>query len=173
MMEPEKTKKEENIVCQAEMSGYLKAITIGVGVFLLCFIFWFLPLVLQKPLMEAAGENGYQGTCALIWISAVPAAMCLIRFWGICESIRQDRSFCEANAWRLKRMSQYMLLDTALYSGFLVWFFVSGWYAGIVWLVFPILLAVFISVSLTVLCAALSHLVRKASEMQTEQDLTI
>lgn len=164
---------EGNIMKQTEMSGYLKMITIGVGVLLILFVFWFLPLVLQEPLVETAGEGGYKGTCTLIWISAAPAIMCLVRFWGICESIRRDESFSRKNAWRLKRMSQYMLVDTVLYVGFLVWFFLSKWYQGSAWLVFPVLLAVFISVALTVLCAALSHLVQRAGEIQEEQELTI
>lgn len=70
-------------------------------------------------------------------------------------------------------MSQYMLADGVLYTGFLLWFFLAGWYTDAAWLLFPILLAVFISVTLTVLCAALSHLVQRASDMQEEQDLTI
>lgn len=158
---------------QTEMSGYLKGITAGVGVLLIVFVFWFLPLVLREPLTETAGEGGYWGTCGLIWLSAVPALMCLIRFWGICESIHKDQSFSMENAVRLKRMSQYMLADTVLYTGFLVWFFLAGWYQGAAWLIFPVLLAVFISVTLVVLCAALSHLVQKASEIQEEQELTI
>lgn len=158
---------------QTEMSVYLKMITLGVGALLIMFVFWFLPLVLKEPLVAAAGESGYRGTCVMIGLSAVPALMCLIRFWGICESIRQDRSFSTENALRLKRMSQYMLVDTVLYTGFLAWFFLAGWYVNAAWLIFPVLLAVFISVTLTVLCAALSHLVQKAGEIQEEQELTI
>lgn len=158
---------------QTEMSGYLKVITVGVGVLLLAFVFWFLPLVLREPLTGTAGEAGYRGTCALIGVSAVPAVLCLVRFWEICESIRLDRPFSGENALRLKRMSQYMLTDVVLYSGFLVWFFLAGWYTGAAWLIFPVLLAIFISVTLTVLCAALSHLVQSASEIKEEQELTI
>lgn len=173
MIQKEQSDTEELVMKQTEMSGYLKMITTGVGVLLLLFLFWFLPLVLQEPMRKAAGETGYRGTCILIWISGIPAFLCLFRFWGICESIRKDRSFSEENAWRLKRMSQYMLSDAVLYAGYLLWFFLSGWYVGTAWLVFPVLLAIFISVTLTVLCAALSHLVQKASEIQEEQELTI
>ncbi len=158
---------------QTEMSGYLKVITVGVGVLLLAFIFWFLPLVLKEPLTEAAGQSGYRATCWLIRLSGVPAFLCLIRFWGICDSIHKDQSFSMENAIRLKRMSQYMLTDAVLYTGFLVWFFLAGWYVKAAWLIFPVLLAVFISVTLTVICAALSHLVQRASEIQEEQELTI
>ena len=158
---------------QTEMSGYLKMVTAGVGVLLLIFAAWFLPLVLKEPLIAAGGVTGYRGTCVLIGVSAVPALLCLVRFWGICDSIGHDCSFSKQNAWRLKRMSQYMLADGVLYTGFLLWFFLTGWYTDAAWLLFPILLAVFISVTLTVLCAALSHLVQRASDMQEEQDLTI
>ncbi len=158
---------------QSEMSGYLKIVTLGVGVFLLAFVLWFLPLIVRDTLVEAAGTAGYRGTCLLVGISAVPALLCLVRFWGICESIGQDRSFSPKNALRLKRMSQYMLTDAALYAGFLVWFFAAGWYQKAAWLLFAVLLAVFISVALTVLCAALSHLVQKAGELEEEQELTI
>lgn len=158
---------------QREMSKYLKAVTIGVGLLLLAFVFWFLPLVLRETLTELAGNGGYHGVCILVDVSALPAVMCLVRFWGICGSIGQDESFSRENAVRLKRMSQYMLADAVLYAGFLVWFFMAGWYQNAAWLLFPVLLAIFISVTLTVLCAALSHLVQNASELKEEQDLTI
>ena len=158
---------------QSEMSGYLKIVTLLVGVFLLVFVLWFLPLVLKDTLVEAAGTDGYKGTCLLVCISAVPALLSLVRFWGICGSIGRDQSFSPVNALRLKRMSQYMLTDAALYAGFLVWFFAAGWYKKAAWLLFAVLLAIFISVALTVLCAALSHLVQKASALKEEQELTI
>lgn len=158
---------------QREMSKYLKAITAGVGILLLVFVLWFLPLVLRETLTEIAGNSGYRGVCVLVDISAVPAVICLALFWGICGSIGQDQSFSGENAVRLKRMSQYMLADAVLYAGFLIWFFTAGWYRHAAWLLFPVLLAIFISVTLSVLCAALSHLVQNASELKEEQDLTI
>lgn len=158
---------------QSEMSNYLKFITAGVGVLLLIFVFWFLPMVLKDTLTELGGPAGYWGVCALIWLTAVPSFMCLGKFWGICTRIGRDQSFCPENAAALKRMSQFMLADTVLYAVFLIWFCFSGWAAEAAWLFFPILLAIFICVTLTVLCAALSHLVKRASDLQEEQDLTI
>lgn len=158
---------------QREMSGYLKMITAGVGVLLLVFVLWFLPLVLKETLVGIAGSRGYLIICITVDLSAVPALMCLVRFWGICESIGRDRSFSGENAVRLKRMSQYMLADAVLYTGVLIWFFAAGWYIKGAWLLFPVLLAIFISVTLAVLCAVLSHLVQNASELKEEQELTI
>ena len=141
---------------QNEMSKYLKFITVGVGIFFLAFIFWFLPTVLKETLLKLGGENTYWGVCIFIWVTAVPCFFCLMHFWKICT-----------------RMSQYMILDALLYGGFLLWFCIVGWADAAAWLFFPILLAIFISVTLAVLCAVLSYLVHKASRMQEDQDLTI
>ena len=158
---------------QNEMSKYLKFITVGVGIFLLAFIFWFLPTVLKETLLKLGGENTYWGVCIFIWFTAVPCFFCLIHFWRICTRIGLDQSFSRENAAALKRMSQYMILDALLYGGFLLWFCIVGWADAAAWLFFPILLAIFISVTLAVLCAVLSYLVHKASRMQEDQDLTI
>lgn len=158
---------------QREMSIYLKAITAGVGILLLVFVFWFFPMVLEEIRPEFAGSQGRRMVCILADISALPAFLCLIRFWGICRSIGEGHAFSGENALRLKRMSQYMLADAVFLTGSFVWFWSTGWYKDAVWLlVFP-LLAVFVAVILAVLCAALSHLVQNASELQEEQDLTI
>lgn len=158
---------------QKEMSKYLKLVTVGVGVFLLAFVIWFLPMALREILIDMAGSTGYYAVCGFIWVTAVPAFLCLWRFWEICKRIGEDRSFTKENALALKSMSQYMMTDTVLYAGFLIWFFIAGWYRKTAWLLFPVFLALFISITLMVVCAALSHLVQKASDMREEQDLTI
>ena len=158
---------------QKEMAKYLKIITIGVGILLFLFVMWFLPMVLKEVLYELGGETGFWGICGLIWITAIPCFLCLLHFWGICTRIGEDQSFTFENALALKRMSFLMLADTLIYAVVLVWFCIVGWVSKAAWLVFPILLAIFICVTLSVLCAALSHLVQKASVLQNEQDLTI
>lgn len=158
---------------QLEMSKYLKFITAGVGILLLVFVVWFLPMILKGTLMEIGGRSLYWGICVFIWITAVPCFLSLEKFWKICGRIGMDQSFSRENAVCLKRMSQYMIFDTVLYVGFFIWFGLAGWADQAVWLFFPIVLAVFVCITLAVLCAVLSHLVLKASRMQEEQDLTI
>ena len=158
---------------QKEMSNYLKLITVGVGIILTAFVLWFLPMVLKETLTEVAGNMGYIMTCVIIGISAIPALGCLARFWGICVRIGKNESFTSKNARALKCMSHYMLTDVLIYTLYLVWFCISGWAHKAAWLFFPILLALFVSVTLSVLCAAVSHLAYKAAKLQEEQDLTI
>lgn len=158
---------------QKEMSNYLKMITTGIAILLLLFVVWFLPTVLKDVLYELGGKAGYSGVIALIWATAIPCFLCLGIFWGICTRIGKDRSFTMDNADALKKMSFLMMGDSVVYVVFLLWYFVVGWAKQAVWLVFPIVLGIFICVTLSILCAALSHLVQKASVMQEEQELTI
>lgn len=158
---------------QKEMSIYLKFITLGVSVFLLAFVVWFVPMIIKDNLTAAGGKAAYLTVCIFILITSVPCFMCLAHFWKICGRIGSDRSFTKENAISLKRMSQLMILDTILYVLFLVWYCFVDWAKPLVGLLFALLLAVFVCVTLAVVCVALSHLVHKASEIQEEQDLTI
>lgn len=158
---------------QREMSIYLKVITAGVGILLLAFVLWFLPMMLDEIRPEFTGSWDRRMVCILADLSALPAFLCLIRFWGICGSIGEGHAFSRENAMRLKRMSQYMLADAVFFTGALIWFLTAGLYKNAVWLLYFPILAIFIAVILAVLCAALSHLVQNASELQEEQDLTI
>ena len=66
-----------------------------------------------------------------------------------------------------------MMADSGLYGGFLILFFLMGWYRKTGIMIFAVVLILFLCIALTVVCAVLSHLVLKASELQEDQDLTI
>lgn len=121
----------------------------------------------------AGGKGIYWGTCIFIWITAVPCFVCLVKFWGICSRIGENRSFCRENAEALRQMSHCTLADSVLYALFLGAFCILGWYSLGIGYLFGIVLILFICITLTVLCAALSHLVYNASQIQEDQDLTI
>lgn len=157
---------------QKEMSKYLKIITAGISVFLLILILWFLPMGLREFLPGEA-DNVYWGLCGFVWLTAVPCFLCLVKFWGICTRIGEDNSFSRENAKALRIMSHYMLADSVLYALFLVLFCILGWYSYGIGFLFGIILILFVCITLTVLCAVLSHLVYNASRMQEDQDLTI
>ena len=137
---------------QTEMSKYLKLITAGTGILFLALVAWFLPSVLRQVLDGQAGKGVY---------------------WGVCSRIGENKSFCRENAEALKQMSHYTLADSVLYALFLAVFCVLGWYSLGIGYLFGIVLILFICITLTVLCAALSHLVYNASQIQEDQDLTI
>ena len=158
---------------QVEMSKYLKFITMGIGILFLAFVVWFLPSLLGVLVPEEAGRAGYWGACTFIWVTAVPCILCLGKFWGICKRIGRDQSFTRDNASALRQMSHYLLVDCILYALLLAVSCIAGWYRYGIGLIFGIVLILFICIALTVLCAVLSHLVYKASQMQEDQDLTI
>ena len=158
---------------QTEMSKYLKLITAGTGILFLALVAWFLPSVLRQVLDGQAGKGVYWGTCIFIWITAIPCFLCLVKFWVVCSRIGENKSFCRENAEALKQMSHYTLADSVLYALFLAVFCVLGWYSLGIGYLFGIVLILFICITLTVLCAALSHLVYNASQIQEDQDLTI
>lgn len=158
---------------QGEISKYLKIVTLGVAVLFLIFILWFLPSVLNKAMMDRWGSRVFYTACGIIWVTAVPCLMCLYRFWGICVRIGRDQSFCRENAKALKEMSYYMLADSILYTLILAAVCLFSWYRYLEGMIFGIILILFICIALTVLCAALSHLVYKAVTLQEDQDLTI
>ena len=158
---------------QKEMAGYLKLIAAGIGVLFLLFVLWFLPSALWQILPDLMGKTFFYGVCGFIWVTAVPCLVCLGLFWGICVRIGEDRSFSGENARALKRMSHWMMADSVLYGGFLILFFLMGWYRKTGIMIFAVVLILFLCIALTVVCAVLSHLVLKASELQEDQDLTI
>ena len=104
-----------------------------------------------------------------ISLSAVPIAIALALFWRICTEIGRDNSFCHKNASRLTGIGFCALVDTGycavgtvtieLMVGSPIWLLGLGvCTAGL-----AIALAAFL----------LSHLVLKAAELKSENDLTI
>ena len=85
--------------------------------------------------------------------------------------IGRDNSFCHENARRLSICGNLALADTVLYLaagcvlGFMHLLHITLLIAGIV--------ICSIGVAVAVCCAALSHLTRKAADMQSENDLTV
>lgn len=156
---------------QNEIAKYLKYVTAGIGVLFFVFVVWFLPMMVKES--ASVSETAYWGICACIWLTSIPGFLCLRLFWGICVRIGNDRSFTDENAKALKKMSYLMLLDGGIYGIILIGICLTGWYEGRIGLTFGVILIFCIGIALAVVCAALSHLVYKASRMQEEQDLTI
>lgn len=158
---------------QKEMSRYLKFITVGSGVLFLIFVGWFFPSIIKNLILKEVGASAFWFTCGFVWITAVPCLLCLWKFWGICVRIGRDESFTRENANALKGMSRYMLVDCVLYTVLLAAACVEGWYVYSIGFMFGIIVILFICIICMIVCAALSHLVYKASQLQDDQNLTI
>ena len=143
---------------QRELSVFLRAIVVGVGV--CCLAIGVYGLLVDGR--EFVWLTVFYG------VTLVPMYAALVLFWRIFADIGRDRSFTQKNALRLRGVSRLALLDTLLYVAGLVVVFLRG----------PNVLLLFITVillgiAMTVLCAALSHLTQKAYELKSENDLTI
>lgn len=106
-----------------------------------------------------------------IWITAIPVCAFLLMVWQIATDIGRDKSFCHANARRLKVCCILALTDTLLYiCGGIVLGLTNALHFSVLFIIVTLVSVGFV---ITVCCAALSHLTRKAADLQSENDLTV
>ncbi|MFR5876998.1 MAG: DUF2975 domain-containing protein [Eubacterium sp.] len=119
---------------------------------------------------------GFSGTthyCWLIFIitCAVPCFCALIPAWIISSNIRDGKSFCLSNVKHMKEIGILMTIDTILVFVMNIVFYILKMSFPALFVAFFLIFAIFFSISV---CAfALSSLIRNASELQDQSDLTI
>lgn len=157
---------------QKDLSKWLKAILIGVGICGIIVFFFIIPsygrsLVTLYPEFEYR----YMPWLIFLWIMAVPCYIALFFGWKIAANIGNNRSFSFENARLLKWISWLAAGDSAFFFvGNIIMLLTDMSHPGVV---LASLLVVFAGVAVTVVAAALSHLVKKAAALQEESDLTI
>lgn len=157
---------------QSNLSKWLKFITIAVGIIGLIVFLFLLPMVGR----EFARSNPEYSYCyypwlIFIWIMAIPCYMVLGFFWSICNQIQTNHSFSDKNAKSLIWISGLAIFDTILcFAGNVTFLLLSMSHPGIF---IGFLIVVFSGIAIAIVSAALSHLVKKASILQDENDLTI
>ena len=147
---------------QNNLSKWLKGIIIGTGIFGLVVFGWLIPaygasFAIMNP------ELAY-----CYW----PCFVSLFFGWKIASNIGMDNSFSFDNSKNLKIISVLAAGDSAF-------FFLGNWalvfmdmsHPGVAIIFAP--LVIFVGVAVSVVCAALSHLVYKSAVLQNESDLTI
>ncbi len=157
---------------QKKLSLSLKNIIALVGVCALAVYALVLPICgdsLRQSYPESAAM--YWPWLIFLWITAVPCFAALILAWRIAKNIGEDRSFSVENA-RLLKIIAYLAAGDTLYFfiGNVVLLFLNMNHPGII--LFSLLIC-FAGVSVTVAAVCLSHLVRKAADLQDESDLTV
>lgn len=91
--------------------------------------------------------------------------------WQMASEIGRDNSFCLKNALRLRTCSLLAAADTVYYLvGGAVLLSMGLLHIGIAIIGMGVCA---VGAAISVLCAALSHLTRKATDMRSENDLTI
>ena len=157
---------------QKALARWLKIIIIGLGVCGLIVYLGVIPgygtsLISQYPEFS----NRYWPWLIFLWLTGLPCYAALVLGWRVAGNIGKNRSFSLENAKLLSWVSR-------LAAGDAVFFFVGNValllldmsHPGVVLLS---LLAVFAGVAISVAAACLSHLVRKAADLQEQSDLTI
>lgn len=157
---------------QSSLAKWLKIIIIGVGICLTILCMWVIPNLgdsfqMQYPEYSCA----FYPWLIFIWLSAIPCYIVLVFAWKIFTNIGKDESFTALNANYLKWISILAAVDS-------FFFFIGNVILGLLSMNHPgiIIFALFVvtfGFAITIIAAALSHLVMKAADLQTQSDLTI
>ena len=157
---------------RSALSNWLKLIIGVMGLCGLLIYAWIIPS-LGQTVAAAYPEFAfcYWPWLILIWITAVPCYAVLGCGWRIAENIREDRSFSAANARLLKWVAVLAAADSGFFFVMnIVLLLLNMNHPGVVLMS---LLVLVVGIAISVASAALSHLVRKAAELQEQSDLTI
>ena len=158
---------------QNNLSKWLKGIIIGTGIFGLVVFGWLIPAYgASFAIMNPELAYCYWPWLVFLWLCSVPCFVSLFFGWKIASNIGMDNSFSFDNSKNLKIISVLAAGDSAF-------FFLGNWalvfmdmsHPGVAIIFAP--LVIFVGVAVSVVCAALSHLVYKSAVLQNESDLTI
>ena len=157
---------------QQKLSAWLKAIIILIGLCGLVVYFGILPGCgswLHDSYPEFA--SWHWPWMIFLWITAIPCYAILVLGWKIAVNIGENRSFSSANAGLLQGIAWLVAGDILFFFlGNVVFLFLGMNHPGIL---LVSLLICFVGFSVTVAAACLSHLVRKAADLQEQSDLTV
>lgn len=157
---------------QKSLSFWLKMIVIGVGLCGLVAYFFILP-TLGKAIVAQYPEfsDRYWPWLIFLWSTSIPCYAALVYSWLIAREIGRDNSFSYRNARYLTRIAALAAVDTIyLFWGDMIFFIMGLSHPSVV---LCLLFVVFAGIAVTVLAAALSHLVWKAARLREENELTI
>lgn len=157
---------------QKSLSKWIKFILIGIGICLLLVLAYLIPDI-GKGWVEEYPEYGhcYYPWLIFLWISGIPCFAVLVIGWQIATNIGLDKSFSMDNAQRLKIISVLAAADAGFFFVMnIIYMIINMSHPGIA---LASLMVVFIGIAVSVVSAALSHLVRKAADLQEQSDLTI
>lgn len=158
---------------QSSLAKRLKFAIIGIGLCGLIVYAVVIPILGMQLRRQWNGEFSglFWPWLVFLWATAIPCAAALVLSWRIASNIGADRSFSMENAGLLHGISVLIAADSAFFFlGNLIYWLLNLSHPGVVIAAFPV---AFAGVAISVAAAALSHLVRKAAELQEQSDLTI
>ena len=157
---------------QLSLSKWLKGLIVCVALIGLAVYGGIIPWVGRDIVLDYPEfSHWFYPWLIFLWLTAVPCYAALFSGWKIAGNIGADRSFCTENASYLKHVSVLAAVDSGFFFvGNVVFLFLNMNHPGVV---IGSLFVVFVGVCISVAAAALSHLTKKAADLQEQSDLTI
>ena len=160
---------------QKSLARWIKGILLGFAtfgiIFCICAIYFGVIPLFGRDIFYDDKACVFTPWMFFLLTTAIPCYIFLVMGWKIAVNIENDRSFSTENANYLKKMAYLALGDTIFFFlGNIVLLFLNMSHPG---MLLGSLVIDFLGVSVSVGCAALSHLVQKAAEIQAENELTI
>ena len=157
---------------QKELSLWIRGIALVGAIAVLLLAAIILPFVTADVLTAYPLQRGLILLCAgIAAVMVLPVLGVALLAWLIGTEIGQDNSFCMENARRLRLACILALTDTLLCLILTLMLAFGGLlHPGILLLLAGLM---GLGIACAVVFAALSHLTRKAAELQGENDLTI
>lgn len=156
---------------QKSLSKWLKVIILGMGICGMVVFAYLIPVLGKDILTETVGMEAYYYWMAFLWIAGIPCYGVLVLGWQIAGNIGADNSFSISTANKLKYISILAAADSGFFFAMNMLYLALGMNGPQGVLVS--LLAVFAGVVVAVAAATISHFVRKAADLQEENELTI
>ena len=157
---------------QKKLSLWLKAVIIAVGICGLIVYFGILPTI-GSDLTDSYPEfsSWHWPWLIFLWMTAIPCYIILVLAWKIAVNIGNDHSFSVENAELLQSIAWLIAGDILFFFlGNVIFLFLNMNHPGIILLS---LLICAIGTAISIAAACLSHLVRKAADLQEQSDLTV
>lgn len=154
------------------LSRWLKGILIGMALCGLAVYGCIFPMLGKEVIAYAPEfEFCYYPWLIVLWVTAIPCYGAVIVGWRISCNIGKDRAFTPETAKLLLWISRLVAFDAAFFliANF-VFLFLNMNHPSVVLLS---LLVVFACAAVSVVCAGLSDLVKRAHQLQEQYDLTI
>ena len=157
---------------QKALSKWLKIIIVGCAICGLIIYGGIIP-ALGKDIAIDNQELAYcyYPWLLFIWASGIPCYIVLLLGWNISTRIGNNQSFCIENAKDLKNISILAAIDSIfVFVMNIVYLILNMNHPSIV---ICSLFVVFAGAVVSVVSAVLSHLIKKASDLQEQSELTI
>lgn len=157
---------------QSKIGAMLKAVVIG---------FTFIVVVVYTLLIPILGRDiiyNYPEFSGWFWpwiiflsLTAIPLLIAIFYAWKVVVNIGKDNSFCIENAVAFKNIMSMAILDTTYFFIGQIILLLLGMNHPTIFFISVVI--VFIGIAVSIVCGALSTLLKKAASLQEDQDLTI